>query len=211
MREYWDFEPRVALQESGNRKWRILLENASDARYVQTGHLVFMRKGTLMAVPFDLDNPDQIGQPVPIIRGVMQMLNSTNSINNTSAGQYDISDSGSLVYAIGGIIPDRENSLIWMDQTGGEEPITSQTKPYFAPRLSPYGRKIVYSILGEKRHIEVYDIIRGISQPFLSEDSNIFPIWTKDGKRIIFASKKLGASQIIYWKPVDGSEGKNNL
>ncbi len=49
----WD-QARVVAQslETGERK--TLLETAADARYVPTGHLVYMRLGNLMAAPFDL-------------------------------------------------------------------------------------------------------------------------------------------------------------
>src|SRR5512136_1708496 len=50
LREGWDTHPRAALLDPKARKWRILLEDAADARCISTGHLVFSRRGTLMAV-----------------------------------------------------------------------------------------------------------------------------------------------------------------
>jgi serine/threonine-protein kinase len=35
-------------------KRKVLVEDAADGRYLPTGHLVFVRRGTLMVVPFDL-------------------------------------------------------------------------------------------------------------------------------------------------------------
>jgi hypothetical protein len=122
MRYDFDIEPRIAILEGANRKWRILLEDASDARYIPTGHLVFLRRGTLMAIPFNLQKLEHYSQPVPLIPDVMHSLNSGSSINNLGAGQYHISDSGSLAYILGTIIPNPKRSLVWIDQKGNEEP-----------------------------------------------------------------------------------------
>lgn len=148
-----DIEPRIAILEGNNRKWRLLLEDASDARYIPTGHLVFLRRGTLMTIPFDLEKLDHYGQPVPVIPSVMHGLNSGHSDYCTAAGQYNISDSGSLAYVPGGIIPNRKNSLVWVDQEGNEKLISSHVKAYFSPHLSPDGQKIVYKTIGTEAYI----------------------------------------------------------
>lgn len=96
LRDWFDEHPLVALLDLKTRKWRVLLEDAADARFVPTGHLVFLRQGTLMAVPFDVDKREVSGRPVPTIANVMQALNMAFE-NNTTAGQFGISDSGSLV------------------------------------------------------------------------------------------------------------------
>src|SRR4030042_2513252 len=45
--------------ETGKRK--VLIEDGADARYVPTGHLIFVRRGTLMAAPFSLDRLETTG------------------------------------------------------------------------------------------------------------------------------------------------------
>ena len=52
----------VQLLDSGERK--VVLRGGRDARYVETGHLVYARGGTLLAVPFDLGQLAVIGGPV---------------------------------------------------------------------------------------------------------------------------------------------------
>jgi hypothetical protein len=136
-RHAWDHEPRVAVLEPDTRKWRVLLEDAADARYVATGHLAFLRRGTLMVVPFDPDKLQFTGQPVPVLANVSQALNTTNSYRDTAAGQFCISTSGSLVYAQGGILPDQKNSLVWVDFRGKTEPIVSFKAPFFVPASRP--------------------------------------------------------------------------
>jgi len=50
---------------TGQRK--LLLRDAADARYVPTGHLVFMRRGVLWAVPFDAEGLEVRGAEVPLL------------------------------------------------------------------------------------------------------------------------------------------------
>jgi len=110
-REWFDQHPRIALLDLGTKKWQVLMEDAADVRFVPSGHLVFLRQGVLMAVPFDLGKRQMTGQPIPVVPNVIQSLNT--AARNTAAGQFSISDSGTLIYAAGGVLPDREDSLVW--------------------------------------------------------------------------------------------------
>ncbi|MGA2262274.1 MAG: hypothetical protein ABSH28_12650, partial [Acidobacteriota bacterium] len=112
-------------------------------RYVSTGHLVFLRQGTLMAVRFDPARLEVIGQPSPLVENVMQAF-ATNSGYNTGAGQFNVSDSGALIYAAGGILRDLQSSLVWVDQKGIEQAVTPLQSSFVAPRLSPDGQRITY-------------------------------------------------------------------
>jgi hypothetical protein len=59
------------------------LDDAADARYVPTGHLLFLRRGTLMAVGFDLRRLEVTSQPVPMIENVMQAVYSVAPAGNS--------------------------------------------------------------------------------------------------------------------------------
>lgn len=148
MREWFDQHPLVAVLDLKARTWRVLLEDAADARYVPTGHLIFLREGTLMSVRFDLERREIAGQPVPAVANLMQALNTGDGMN-TGAGQFSVSDSGWLVYAPGGINPGRQDSLVWVDMKGNATPITSFKAWFWAPRLSPNGRQIAYVTAGQ--------------------------------------------------------------
>jgi hypothetical protein len=119
--------------------------HSSDGRFIiySAGHLIFLRRGTLMAVPLDLNRLDIRGQPVPVVANIMQAINRPNSGYNTCAGQFDNSDSGCLACITGGVVPDMENSLVWVDQRGTAQAIASFKAPFTAPRLSPDGQRIM--------------------------------------------------------------------
>ena len=209
-RNAWDPEPRVAVLEPGAQKWKVLLEDAADARFVPTGHLVFLRKGTLMAARFDPEELEVTGQPVSAVAGVEQALATTNSYGDTGAGQFCASDSGALVYAAGGIVPDQENSLVLFDREGNAESATSIKAPFWSAQFSPDGRRIAYSSVGIKGVIRVLDLERGTDSRLTTEGYAQVGVWTPDGRRIVFDCVETGVPN-LYWQPCDGSSPKERL
>ena len=67
----WD-TANVVLHSLDTGERRVLIPGGADARYVSTGHLVYMKTGTLMAVPFDVRSQQVTGAPVALIEDVMQ-------------------------------------------------------------------------------------------------------------------------------------------
>jgi serine/threonine protein kinase len=208
-RHGFDRQPWLALLRLDTGEWHVLLEDAADARYVPTGHLIFLRQGTLMAVRFDLARLEVIGQPAALVENVMQAFHQS-VYANTGAGQFGISDTGSLIYAAGGIVPDRKNSLVWVDQRGTEQPVTALQFPFFAPRFSPDGLRIAYATVGRESQVYVYDLVRGTNSRLTGEGIAIRPIWAPDGKRLLFGWKKSLAFS-LFWQPYDGSSPMERL
>jgi serine/threonine-protein kinase len=209
MRHDWDSQPCLALLRLDTREWNVLLQNAADARYIPTGHLVFLRQGTLMAVRFDLGKLEVIGQPVALLENVMQAF-STSGWFNTGAGQFGISDTGSLIYAAGGFVPDTKDSLVWVDQRGIEQPAATLQFPFYAPRLSPDGQRIAYVTPRRGWQVYVYDLGRGTNSRLTGGGRHDYPIWIPDGKRILFAWQK-SLVQNLFWQPYDGSSPMERL
>jgi eukaryotic-like serine/threonine-protein kinase len=210
MRHAWDKQPWLALLRMDTRQWRVLLQDAADARYVPTGHLVFLRRGTLMAVRFDLAGMKIIGQPVSLMENVMQAF-SDASYYHTGAGQFGVSETGSLVFAAGGILPDNEQLLVWVDHGGVEQPVVDQKFPYSFPRLSPDGQRIAYVTTGREKRIYVYDLGRGTNSQLTTEGIVLFsPIWSPDGKRLLFSWMKSLVTN-LFWQPYDGSSAMERL
>ncbi len=176
---------------SGER--RSLVEGA-DARYLSTGHLLFIRSTTLMAAPFDPRSGQLTGSPVAMIENVMQAVNAGNSGNQTFAGQYAVSNSGTLAYVLGGMFPSRPGALTWVDRNGRATPLASaEPGSYLFPRLSPDGERLVVSVRAGVNRISdvwVYDVARG-SPTRVTFDGGGPAIWSGDGQRIIYSSRNL--------------------
>ena len=66
---YEDADIVVYSMASGQRK--TVQRGGFYARYLPSGHVVYMHEGTLFAVPFDLKRLEVTGQPAPILEGVV--------------------------------------------------------------------------------------------------------------------------------------------
>ena len=60
----------IAIFSLENQQYETLIARGYNARYAPTGHIVFVRSGTLWAVPFDLDRLEITGTAVPMVNGV---------------------------------------------------------------------------------------------------------------------------------------------
>ncbi len=209
MRSSTDQHPKVFLfdQRTGNKNR--LLDDASDARYMPTGHIVFMRRGVLWAAPFSLNELAFTGQEVPVRSDVMQAQSATGK--NTTFGQYSVSSSGGLIYAEGGIVPNWKNSLAWVDFAGNDEPASSSLDQHYMPSLSPDGRKIAYQTLYTRQHIWICDIQRDLSYPLVDEGRSWSPIWTPDGRKIFYGHRISDQSVGVFMKSIDGSDPQEEL
>lgn len=83
-------DQQIAVQSLETGRRQVVIRGGSHARYVPTGHLVYVRAGVLLAVPFDLARLEVRGLPVPILEDVM--------VTNFTAAQYCFSRFGLTVY-----------------------------------------------------------------------------------------------------------------
>jgi eukaryotic-like serine/threonine-protein kinase len=105
-RDRWDnADIFVFSRKTGKRK--LLFHGGSDARYLPTGHIVYVLGNTLYAVPFDMNRQEIAGSPVPILESVLHVVspNSAGMFRQPGpdgwpfgAAQFDFSSNGTLVY-----------------------------------------------------------------------------------------------------------------
>jgi serine/threonine-protein kinase len=206
----WD-EAAIEVQPLPSGERRVLTHGA-DARYVPSGHLVFVRSGTLVAVPFDVQRLKVTGGEVTVVSDVMQAANTPAANYETGAGQLAVSSSGLLVYATGGVHRDNERSLVWVDRSGKVQPLPLPPPPraYFAPHLSPDGQRVVLWSQGRERIVWVYDLAGGTLTRVTTEGRNSRAIWTPDGRRVTFASA-IDGPEYAATKTPDGSGDTERL
>ena len=191
------YQTALLSLETGERK--VLLENARQARYLSTGHLVYEQSGTgnLMVVPFDLAALEVTGDSVPVVQGVRQ--------GPVGDVDYAISDNGTLVYVPSTSTGGLNRTLVWVDREGLATPLIEDRQGYRRPRLSPDGQRVAVEVqLVANSDIWIYDIGRGTRMRLTVEGINQSPVWTPDGTRVTFSSDR-DDPQNLYWKPADGS------
>jgi serine/threonine-protein kinase len=71
------FEGQTAVLSLSTGETHVVLDRGVDARYVPSGHLVYVNDRTLMAVPFDVKALRVTGTPTAIIGGVIQAIRTS--------------------------------------------------------------------------------------------------------------------------------------
>jgi serine/threonine protein kinase len=167
------------------------------ARYLPTGHIIYglPNNNNLFAVAFDLDRLEVKGGPVPIVESVRQAA---------------VCDAGTLAYVPGttsGTIQPG-NTLVWVNREGKEEPLGAPPNRYAYPKISPDGTRVAL-IVGPllNSDIWIWDAVRkNMTKLTFDKKRVITPIWTLDGKRIVYWSNHENAvSGGVYWKAADGT------
>ena len=186
---------RVEVVSLATGERTVVVEDAADARYLPTGHLVFARQGVLMAAPFDFERLELAAPPVPVAEGVSQALNTGSNHFTSAAAQYTVSDSGLLAYVPGGIVEDPPIELLLVDEDGRTERLPGFDRPLVSPQLhfSPDGRQLVFSERARSGLLWLFDVERQTYR-VLSPEGGLAasPRWSPDGTRLALAWSEEG-------------------
>lgn len=194
----WD-DSRMAVLNLRTGAIRVLLEGGWNPQYAASGHLVYTRRGSLMAVAFDLNQLQVKGTPSTVLEGVAS--SAARGFPN-----YSFSDLGDLVY--NPTSAEGKTAMVWVDRMGKVEPLRAPAQTYASPAISPNGTSIAVSIeAGSPDYwdVWVYDLARGTLNRLTYGFTNISPAWTKDGKRVAFRTLGEPEKNGIFWVVADGS------
>lgn len=184
-----------------SKERRLLLQVDSDVAYSPSGHLVFRRADRLMAVPFDAGEARIEGEPVELAAGVE---------HNPVTGKTVFAVSESLLaYAPQSQL--RLSRLVWFDRTGKELGELGQPAIYISPTLSPDGRQVAVS-LGEQQltrapDVWIYDAaLRTGTRLTQGTQVELLPVFSHDGRRLVFASNQKGRFDLYEIATTGGQE-----
>ena len=161
-----------------------------------TGHLLFLRDGTLFAQPFDANKLELSGEPAPIA----EQIGSLGQF-----GHFSVSANGALAYRTGsaeGI----NYQLAWFNRKGEQTALAGEPGRYGTIKLSPDGKRAaVVRADNNNSDIWLIDLSSGASSRFTFDPApDGQPVWSADGSQIAWLSNR-GGSYGIYRKASNGS------
>jgi serine/threonine-protein kinase len=206
--QVWGQNNGAALLSLGAREWRNVVPGTLwhapilDAREGSAGRiLVGDLTGGIRAAPFDAANPVVSAADATVLDNVYF------DVENETRAWLAVSQSGTAVYAPAN--PTRM-SVAWVGRDEAVERTSAEQGLYREVTLSPDGTKAVV------RHgldIWIHDLQRATRSRLVQGGgavSNMFPLWSRDGGRIVFASNR-GGNWDLYTQPADGSQPAQRL
>jgi eukaryotic-like serine/threonine-protein kinase len=181
----------------GSESQRVLDADTA-ALYAPSGHLLFVRQGTLFAQTFDAAQLTLRGNPFPVAE---QVSRDPLSIQLAAVS---VSAVGPIAYRTGAVGVARR--LAWFDRSGKELGAVGEPDLGQNANLSPDARRVVVDrTVGGNVDIWLIDLQRGTSSRFTSEATiDGYPIWSPDGRRIAFGSIR-GGSTNLFWRSATGA------
>jgi serine/threonine protein kinase len=183
------------------RENRPLLKSHSNAVY-GAGHLLFARADQLMAQPFDATSGRLRGDPQSLAKGIVDDVSTWHMAAS-------VASNGLLVFGSGG---SADWQLVWLDRNGKVTgTLADKLTNLQSARISPQGDRVALQIDTGTNDVWVLDLARGVrTRLTFGPVANYFPIWSPDGKWIVYASERGGQTH-IFRKPSDGSGSEETL
>ena len=160
----------------GREPPRFLLNADTNALFVQPGHLLFVREGTLRATAFDLDTLRPSGEAV-VIAPVQ---------NYDFVAIFGASHNGVLLYERTGTTPMSELTL--MNRKGEKLRRFGTPAYYWSPALSPDGKHIAVdrSDFSASGDIWIIDA-EGAARFSFDRRNETGPVWSPDGREVAYS------------------------
>ncbi len=191
----------LMLGTIGSLDARLLIEDATNALYVEPGYLIFGRTANLYAWRFDAKSLKLSGQAAPIVPDKMSFWEPKNFIPFTA------SNDGTLIY-----LPEatRPSELRWYDPQGRMLAALGSPGYLNFASVSPDGRKVAY-VRGEAPNslndiwIRDLDFNRAYR---LTQQSGLyaFPMWSPDSGRLAFLMQPKGVPDLYVMALNAGAE-----
>ncbi|MCH7871222.1 MAG: PD40 domain-containing protein [Planctomycetes bacterium] len=198
---------RIEAVSVETRQRKVIVEGGRYARYIPTGHLVFVRGSVLMAVEFDPVSVEIIGSEIPVLEDLVADL-------AMGSAQYSFSDNGVLVYLSGESVATLDE-LVWVDRAGKATSMSQHARIALIHSLSPDGARIAWVLSGGGAGIPdiwVLEIERDMLTRLTFDDGvDVSPLWSPDGSWIYFSSDRVHGVAEIFRRKADGSGDAERL
>ena len=193
-------QTRLAARRLAGGDAMTVVESGFGAEYLASGHLLYAQENQrLMAVPFDPATLRTTSSPVPVQEDVSTKV-LAGVANVAAAGD------GTVVYISAGLSRGPRH-IVWVDRRGTQTRAIEQALEFPRyPRLSPDGGRLAITTGPSVEGNVWVHYLSGASRPPVKltfENHNLFPIWSPDGKRILFITR--GRTNYLNAVAADGS------
>jgi dipeptidyl aminopeptidase/acylaminoacyl peptidase len=177
----------------------LLVPGAGSGNYAD-GYLFFVKQGTLFAQRFDPERLRFSEQPVPVSSGM-------GDFNERSYGVYSLSQSGVLAFRTSEV----HAQLTWFDRSGKPVGVVGPSDYFTEFDVSADQGRLVTNrgTLAGSSEIWTFDLARGnLSRLTHRAVYTVSPLWSPDGKSIVFASGAHGRMNLYETDSSGASEEK---
>jgi eukaryotic-like serine/threonine-protein kinase len=192
-------EIRVGSLDS--KETRLVTQAYSRAVYSESGHLLFVREGNLIAQNFDLGTQSLTGSPTVVAEDLLYF-------RDLGQADFSVSRTGVLAYQAG----PTASRLLWYRRDGTEAGQLGDPADYFFLHLSRSGQRVAVDVMD--RHagttdIRVFDLARGGQPSAVTSDPTIdwTPVLSPDGEQVAFASARRGPPHVHVKRITDPGRG----
>jgi Tol biopolymer transport system component len=165
--------------------------------------MLFVRAGTLFAQNFDVNKLKLQDKPVRLTDSVL-----TGADNGSGFAAFSVSDTGVLVYRTENR-RGRDTQLTWIDRSGKPLETIGSTGVNDNPRVSPDGRRVAVSV-GTNEGAAPAIWIFGPGNISIRVAEGVFPVWSSDGRRLIYLGVKDGKTSVVQ-KSVEDNAGDEQV
>src|SRR6266481_3893199 len=190
----------IAVAEIPSGKHRVIVQDATYARYASSGHLLYVTDDKrLMAVSFDENSMTVTGEPIALTEGIRAGLGGSTDLT--------ISATGTLVYSTSAETGKQE--LVWVTRQGKADAVDPEWSGEFLafPALSPDGKRLAVTRTtnAEPWKIWIKRLDRGPSIRLAGDgNENFQAAWSPDGRSVTFTSNPTKGSSYLVIEPADG-------
>lgn len=193
------------LGELGSKDRRLLAPASSNAAYAEPGYLLYTRDNVLLAQAFNAKSFSLAGDPHQLLRDVYYLP-------VVDLALFDAAKNGTLIAQKGSA--SAASRLTWFDREGKSLGVLGQAGAYANPNLSPDGTRVAFDQVspdGRATGIWVQDLkMDTAARLTLHPSLNQAPVWSPDGKKILFTSNRQIINK-IYQKNADGSGSEDEI
>ena len=194
---------QIAVFDRQTGTQKVVVRGGSHAHYVGNGYLIYVAGNTLRAVRFDPETLETRGTAIPVVPDVV-------TTETAPAGGADavVAANGTLAYVRGIGVGVAQQTLVWVDRQGREEPIPAPVRPYFTPQVNPAdGRVLVVA----DQDLWIWEPPqKTLARLTFTPGLDVYPLWTPDGRRVVFSSEREGARN-LFWQTADGAGAVERL